>query len=123
LLKNCTCSGLDVRPVLHKCAHSNAFKWYPLILQKLLYKWRDRIAQGYNLGRNYHEMCKNDKNHRASVVARATISGFRQSGPFEKSAAVYLPHQLSPSGGRTLRPLHIWGDNCGQRRVFLLWET
>jgi len=60
-------SSHSLRPLLHKCSHSNAFKWYPLILQKLLYKWRDRIAQGYNFCKNCHKMRENDKNFDANI--------------------------------------------------------
>jgi len=61
---------------------------------------------------------------RASVVAR-TIKERTQAldrRPVRKMRDS-LHHQLSTTGGRTLRPLCIRGGERGQRRVLLLWET
>jgi len=44
------CIRRSVKPVLHKCAHNNAFLWYSTISQTLLFKSRDRSVQRYNLG-------------------------------------------------------------------------
>jgi len=59
---------------------------------------------------------------RASVGVHVTKNrafGLKAEGTVHK---IYdsFHHQLSATKGPTLRPLHTWGGECGQRRVLLL---
>lgn len=92
----------------------------PLKLQKFLCKLRYRFVQRYNLDCDYHEMCKINLTHRASVVARMTKDCVLSSCIGVRSKIRHcLPNQVSTSGDPAFHPLRIlWGE-LGQRRVLL----
>jgi len=71
-----TFSRINARPLLHKCAHNNAFPCYNLISQKLKSKWHDRTVYGGY----YHEMRKIIHAHRASAFAHLTKDWARTLG-------------------------------------------
>jgi len=59
-------------------------------------------------GRYYDEMCKYIQTPREGPV---------------RQICERLPYHLSTTGCHKLRPLCIWGDEWGQPKVLLLWET
>jgi len=95
-----TCSRLDARPLLHKCARSNAFPWYLLVpFAKVVVWWAATTMK----------MRKNDQSHCARVVARANKDSARALGRGTRSKN---PRQSPPSAihnwkPRILPPTHL----------------